>query len=61
LSKKLVTRLLAGIVLVVAAVIGYLFLTSQAPSMSIEDRIRRIENGLMKEWGDPPWQKMELT
>lgn len=33
----------------------------QSAASTIEDRIRRIENGLIKNWNDPPWKKMKFT
>ena len=43
-------------------VIGFVLMScAQSPESSIEQRIGRVEQGLIRSYGDPPWKRMSLT
>jgi CubicO group peptidase (beta-lactamase class C family) len=53
-------RVTARLVLVVALVLS-LVSCAQSPESAIEGRIQRVEHGLLRAYGDPPWKRMELA
>jgi len=51
----------ARLVLVVVVLALLLVGCAQSPESSVEQRIQRIEHGLLSAYGDPPWKGMDLA